>query len=203
MGKIKKEQPSRRLKMQIYLKPYPYRTNCNIPSLPRSDDKGFFNIKKHPGLIKKVPELVEWPDLANCVEQINKNSIFATFGCDREIEPLQNLQLVWSFVNLYLPVISDNDGTEAEGRYNELIGNFLIKYARDTFGNTNIEFMLNPTNYHDLDKIKKGATPSEKTLLFVGWSLNIKTLGVGSTLEEARDLWKHGIERTTEFLVKY
>lgn len=188
--------------MQIYLKPYAYRTNCNVPYPPRDANKGFFNIKKYPGLIKKVPELMEWPDLANHIEQINENSIFATFGCDCEIEPLQSLHLVWSLVNLYFPIISDN-GAEAEGRYNELIGNFLIKYARDTVGNTNIEFTLNPTNYHDFDKIKKGAAPSEKTLLFIGWSLNIKVLGVGPTLEEARDLWRHGIERTTEFLVKY
>jgi len=189
--------------MQIYLKPYAYRTNCNVPYPPRDDDKGFFNIKKYPGLIKKVPELVEWPDLADCIEQINKNSIFATYGCDRQIELLQNLQLVWSFVNLYFPVISDNDGAEAEGRYNELVGSFLIKYAKDTHGNTNVEFIMNPTNYHDFDKIKKGAAPSEKTFLFIGWSLNIRVLGVGPTLEEARDLWKHGIERTTEFLVSY
>lgn len=189
--------------MQIYLKPYPYRTNCNVPYPPRDDDKGFFNIKKYPGQIKKIPELVEWPDLANHIEQINKDSIFATFGCDREIEPLQNLHLVWSFVNLYFPNILDNNGAKAEGRYNELVGNFLIEYARDTSGNTNIEFIMNPTNYHDFDKIKKGAISSERTLLFIGWSLNIKILGVGPTLEEAKDLWKHGIERTTEFLVRY
>jgi len=189
--------------MQMYLKPYPYRTNCNIPSLSRDDDKGFFNIKKYPGLIKKVPELIEWPDLANCVEQINKNSIFATFGCDRGMEQLPDLQLIWSFVNLYFPEVYDNDGAEAEGRYNEIVGKFLIEYARDTYGNTNIEFTMNPTNYHDFDKIKKGATPSEKTLLFIGWSLNIKILGVGATLEDAHNLWKHGLERTTEFLVKY
>ena len=172
--------------MQIYLKPYPYRTNCNVPYPPRDDDKGFFNIKKYPGLIKKVPELMEWPDLANCIEQINENSIFATFGCDRGIEPLQNLQLVESFVNLYFPEIPDNIGDEAEGRYNELVGNFLVRYARDKFANTNIEFILNTTNYHDFDKIKKGATLSEKTLLFIGWSLNIKILVVGPTLEETR-----------------
>ena len=97
----------------------------------------------------------------------------------------------------------DNDGAKAEGRYNEIVGNFLMEYARDTYGNTNIEFIMNPTNYHNFDKIKKGAVPSERTLLFIGWSLNIKVLGVGPTLEEAKDLWKHGVERTTEFLVGY
>lgn len=189
--------------MQIYVKPYAHRTNCNIPSLPRDNDMGFFNIKKYPGLIKKIPELVEWPDLANCIEQINKNSIFATFGCDRGIEPLQNLHLIESFVNLYFPYIQDNVGGEAEGKYNELIGNFFIEHARDTFGNTNIEFVMNPTNYHNFDKIKKGAIPSEKTLLFIGWSLNVKILGIGETLKDAHDLWKYGIDKTTKFLVKY
>ena len=99
--------------MQLYVKPYAHNTNCNIPYPPRDNDKGFFNIKKYPGLIKKVPELAEWPDLANCIEQINKDSIFATYGCDRGIEPLQNLHLVESFINLYLPNIHDNDGDEA------------------------------------------------------------------------------------------
>lgn len=191
--------------MQLYLKPYPYQTFANVPyaaEKKRTDgsrNSGFFDVKKYPGQLKNIPEIKEWPELKELIEQINLNSNLSTFGCDTGIDavPGSPYMQVWSFLNLHFDDMSQN---ESEEEYFKLIGDFLYYSSTDNEENTVVEFITSPTNYHDKDKFKKGATPSEKTKLFQGWSLNCKVVGIGINNIEARGRWQYGMDKVTNFL---
>lgn len=192
--------------MQIYLKPYPHSTYSNVPyafSDKREDGTqnfGFFDVKKYPGLIKKIPELKDEPILTKFVIDINKESCFATSGCGIYKQEYGTNQTYWSFVNLHF---ADFELNKIESNYIDLVGRFLIAYSEVDlkFENAIIEFILNPTTFHDMAKFKKGIAPSEKTILFQGWSLNVKVLGIGVEGENAEGLWKIGLHNIEQFLV--
>ena len=192
--------------MQIYLKPYPHNTYSNVPyafSDEREDgtqNYGFFDVKKYPGLIKKIPELKDEPDLTKFVVDINKESCLATSGCGVYKQVYGENQTYWSFVNMHF---ADFELNRKESSYIDLVGRFLVSNSEVDikFENAIVEFILNPTNFHDLAKFKKGAAPSEKTVLFTGWSLNVKVLGIGKDEASAKDLWKIALHNTEQFLV--
>ncbi len=191
--------------MQLYVKPYPHQTFANVPysaEKKRGDgsrNHGFFDVKKYPGHLKKIPEIKELPEMLELIERINKHSLLTTFGCDEGIDPVPGSSYVqvWTFINLHFDDMKHN---ESEEEYFKLIGDFMYYSSKDVEENAVVEFITSPTNYHDKVKFKKGAKPSEKTKLFQGWSLNCKVVGIGSNNIEARGLWQHGMEKITHFL---
>lgn len=192
--------------MQIYLKPYPHNTYSNVPyaSAKKREDGtqnfGFFDIKKYPGKIKKIPELKNEPELTKFIVDLNKDTCFATSGCGIFKQVYDPNQTYWSFVNIHF---ADFELNKKESNYIDLIGRFLVGYSEVDleFENAIIEFVLNPTNFHDMEKFKKGAMPSERTVLFPGWSLNVKVLGIGKEEETAKGLWQIGLHNVEEFLL--
>jgi len=195
--------------MQIYLKPYPHSTYCNVPYAPekrsgmKEQNYGFFDVKKYPGKLKQIPELKEVPEMLSLIENVNKNSIFETYGINFRMEPLVGFpvrHVYWTWVNLGFAELDLN--TE-ESTYYQLIGQFLQDYVEDGKENAIIEFILNPTNFHDRDRFRKGVKPKEETVVFRGWCLNVKIMGVGDTFDGAKQLWQHGADVAKEFLVKY
>lgn len=193
-------------KMQIYLKPYPHNTYCNVPyssEKVRSDGSrnyGFVNVKKYKGLLKKIPEITNLPKLGELIEKVNAGEAIATYGCDHGVDPIGNYHQAWAFVNLYF----DNfDLNHSEEYYLKLVSKFLEQYAADHHENLIIEFISSPTNFHDFEKIKKGATPKEETIEFRGYSMNCKIIGVGATFDDAKTLLNTGLETVGEFLFIY
>lgn len=184
--------------MQIYLKPYPHQTYCNVPyasEKKRSDgtkNYGFFDVKKYPGKVSKIPELENNDVLKRCIEEINSNSTLATYGCEYNATKLNDDFLqVWSYVNLYFTNLDENI---IEGNYFNLVSKFLSEYAFDIDENIVIEFIINPTNFHNFDKINKGAKPNEETVLFRGFSMNCKIIGVDNNIINATKCWRDGID---------
>lgn len=191
--------------MQLYVKPYPYQTFANVPYAAEkqrgdgSRNHGYFDVKKFPGQLKKIPELKEIPELAELIERINRYSQLTTFGCDEGIEqvPGSPYVQVWTFINLHFDNMKHN---ESEEEYFKLIGDFLYYSSKDNEENTVVEFITSPTNFHDKIKFKKGAKLGEKTKLFQGWSLNCKVIGIGANNIEARKRWQYGMDKVTCFL---
>lgn len=181
---------------------YHHSTYCNVPYASQKGTKnlGFFDVKKYPGQIKKVSELANKPEFYNLVKSINEDSIFATYGCDYGVEHETYLYEVSSFVNLY---IYDLEVNEHEGIYNDIVGTFLKKFADNDQDKTMIDFTINPTNFHDFGRIRKGVKPKEETVVFRGWSLNCKIIGVADNLEQTEQSWLYGIDKCTEFFKDY
>lgn len=191
--------------MQIYLKPYPHNTYSNIPYAAEDEREdgtqnfGFFDVKKYPGKIKKIPELIAEPELTDFVVKLNKESIFASSGCGIYKATYGKNQTYWSFVNIHFANIELN---RKENQWYEQVGAFLMRYGDIDLAHENaiVEWIMNPTNFHDMKKIRKGAKPNEDTVLFQGWSLNVKLLGIGPDEETAKELWKIGLRNVNEFL---
>ena len=188
--------------MQIYLKPYPHNTYSNVPYAEEDEREdgtqnyGFFDVKKYPGKIKKIPELVDEPELTDFVMRLNKESIFASSGCGIYRATYGTNQTYWSFVNIHYAEIELN---KEENQWYEQVGAFLMRYGSVdlAYENAIVEWTMNPTNFHDVGKGKK---PSEDTVLFQGFSMNVKLLGIGPDEETAKGLWKIGLHNVNEFL---
>ena len=192
--------------MQIYLKPYPHNTYSNVPYASEkvradgSRNYGFVNVRKYKGLLKKIPEITTLSELGNLIEKANSGQTIATYGCDHGIAPLGIYHQAWAFVNFY---INDLELNHSEEHYLKLVSQFLVEYAADHHENLIVEFITNPTNFHDFKKIKKGSTPKEETIEFRGYSMNCKIIGVGPTIEDAKNLLDTGLETVGEFLFNY
>ena len=184
--------------MQIYLKPYPHSTYTNVPYAPVKGTKnvGYFNVKKYPGKIKQIPELKNEPEMVDLIQKLNKESRFNTFGCDVGTEIRGLIFMKWSFVNLFF---TNLDSNKLEGNYYDQVSKFINKYMNDTTENVIVEFIINPTNFHDFERFKNGVKPSEETVLFRGFSLNCKIIGAGVAQDDSADLWKTGIAKVGDF----
>jgi len=191
--------------MQIYLKPYPYNVYCNVPYVEEkerfdgSKNYGFKNIKKYKGLIKKIPEVKNFPEFESLITTINSGKIFTTYGCDKKEEALSNFFQSWIFINFYFDNLTLN---KTEELYFNLVSDFLKKYSIEKTENLIIEFIINPTNFHDFQRIKKGVKPKEETILFRGFSMNCKIIGVSDNPFHANELRNNGIEYINKFLSK-
>lgn len=187
--------------MQIYLKPYPHQTYCNVPYVSEKKrvdgtrNYGFFDVKKYPGQLAMIPELRDNEILTRCIKEINLNSELATYGCEYNANRLNDDFLqVWSYINLYF---ADLDENKIEGNYFKLVSSFLSDHALDVEENIVVEFFINPTNFHDFVKIKNGSKPKEETVLFRGFSMNCKITGVAADIIQATNLWRDGISNLT------
>lgn len=189
--------------MQIYLKEYSYETPCNVPYAREkaredgSQNFGFMNVKKFPGQLKNIPELKKMPVLGDFVESVNAESNLSTYGCEYSANNLENQTEVWSYVNMNF---EDDEMNKSKEHYLDLISRFIAHAKEDKIEFAVVEFIINPTQFHDREKVKKGAKPSEKTVLYQGWSLNIKVTGFAETLELAMGSWMHGILFMKKFL---
>lgn len=190
--------------MQIYLKPYPHQTYCNVPYVSEkrrmdgTQNCGFFDVKKYPGQLSIIPELRDNEILKRAIEEINLNSNLATYGCEYNANRLNaDFLQVWSYISIYF---ADLDENKIEGNYFNLVSNFLSEYALDLEENIVVEFFINPTNFHDFAKIKKGSKPKEETVLFRGFSMNCKIIGVAVDIIQATNLWRDGLSNLTTSL---
>lgn len=185
--------------MQIYLKPYPHNTYTNVPYAPvkGTQNAGYFDIKKFPGKAMQIPELKNEPLMVEWIQKINKESRLSTFGCDIGAETYQAVHTKWSFINIFLTDLDDN---LTEQDYYMMISDFIKQYSDEPSDNIVVEFIINPTNFHDFDRFKKGVRPNEETVLFRGYSLNCKIMGAGDSLDSATELWHTGLNMVGNYL---
>ena len=127
--------------------------------------------------------------------RLNKESIFASSGCGIYKATYGTNQTYWSFVNIHYAEIELN---KEENQWYEQVGAFLMRYGSVdlAYENAIVEWTMNPTNFHE-PKVKK---PNEDTVLFQGFSMNVKLLGIGPDEETAKGLWKIGLHNVNEFL---
>jgi len=191
--------------MQIYLKPYPHNTYCNVPYADERErhdgtrNYGYKDVKKFKGLIKKIPEIKEAPNLSDLIQQTNEG-ILTTYGCDVGVSPAGNYHQAWAFINFHFDDMVLNHTEEC---YFNLVAKFLEYFATEQTENLIIEFVTNPTNFHDPVRIKKGVTPREETVMFRGYSINCKIIGIGETVNLSKVAMNLGLYHVTEFLSKY
>lgn len=191
--------------MQIYLKPYPHNTYCNVPYAEEKTrhngtrNYGYKDVKKFRGLIKKIPEVKDSPKLGDLIQKINQE-MFTTSGCDIGVGPVGIYHQSWAFVNFHF---DDMDLNHTEENYFNLVAKFLEYFATEQTENLVIEFIINPTNFHDPERIKKGVKPNEDTVMFRGYSINCKIIGVGESIDLAKSIMNLGLDHATEFLSRY
>ncbi len=191
--------------MQIYLKPYTYNNYCIVPYSEEKErhdgtrNYGYKDVKKFKGLIKKIPEIKDAPKLGDLIEKVNQG-IFTTYGCDVGFGPVGNHFQSWIFVNFHF---DDMDLNYTEKNYFELVAKFLERLANETTENLITEFVFNPTNFHNPERIKKGVKPKEETIMFRGYSMNCKIIGVGESIDRSKSLMNLGLDYITEFLPDY
>jgi len=183
--------------MLIFVKEYPYPTPCNVPYAKEkqrqdgSQNFGYIDIEKYPGKINNIPELTDFPIFKEFIKEINENNTMYTYGCDVGTEKIINENIVWSFVNISF---KDDKLNKDKIKYMEFISSIFKYLKTDTLDTISIDVTLNPTQYHNKEKIKKGARPSKNTLEYKGWSINIKISSYNEKIEVATAGWLYGIK---------
>lgn len=190
--------------MQLYIRPYPHSTYTNMPydKVKGTANYGFFDIKKYPGKIKDIKEVTQFPRMVDLIKVINSLELLRTFGCDisYDVITFQPKTVLKSYINL---CYDSEDTNKYESMYYKFIADLLKLYdEKHKSENSIIEFIINPTNFHSMEKYKKGVSIAQKTLLYSGYSLNISILGMGDDSATAYKAWESAIDFITNNIKK-
>ena len=190
--------------MQIYLKPYQHKTYTNVPYAADKDtsvNAGYMDLYNYPAKINQVPELKNNPELKELVQEINKHEIY-TFGVGLNWDPLLQAS-GWHEFSSYVNVAFNNDANnETDKMYLKLVGTFLLENDIPENDAVTINFIINPTNFHDFERFSKGVKPKEETVKYRGFSLNVNVSGLGQDPKTAVAHWSEGVKFLTEFFAK-
>jgi hypothetical protein len=166
--------------------PYP----CTEPGPDGRRNYGYFDLKRQPELISKVPELKNTPELRRLVEAINNpDSLFRTLACEKAMgksETSRFRKRLTSFVSIAFDVLAWN---QRPGNYEMLFRAFEefvgLEYADcDAIG---VEFCIEPASF-----LNHGAS---------GWCLTLWNYGYGSTEPETRRQWSRGVTLLEKFFL--
>jgi len=151
---------------------------------PDGENHGYLDLKRHPALIKLVPEIQGWPELELFLSDINlPTSIFRTLGCEVGSTQLRNGNTkITSYNDIAFEILEWNH----RDAFVTLWEKFQL-YTKD-YSNTpaKVEFELQQASYNDHR--------------FQGLNLTIWNHGYGETGNFARERWASGLTLVKIFL---
>ncbi len=181
------------LSMKVYLTPQTgMRTGVPYSPVHRPggyDNYGYFDLKRRPEDINKIPEIRDLPELRQLIVMLNApNSLFHTLGCEKSFAPSENPQYkrrMNSYFDIVYEVVNWNlDTKNFEGLYakfEEFAGS-----KGDLPNSFGVEFALGITIFNEHANL-------------TGLHTAIWNFGYGKNDAEAKREWRKGIAIVKEF----
>jgi hypothetical protein len=153
---------------------------------------GYFDLKQHPKLIGKIPELEGIPELQHLVVMLNRpESVFQTLGCEKAFAESDMRGYRRRLTSYFDIVFSFLDWNLQEGNFRGLYQAFeeFAGSKGDLPNSYGVEFETGVATFNDHNSIK-------------GFQVGIWNFGYGETDKDAHREWAKGVAIVHEFFVK-